>query len=60
MKEPNETSTVKALSKQVIELQKALEKAKLKIDGLQTMIQVSEEELKIKIRKKPGAKQSKE
>ena len=60
MKEPNETSTLKALSKQVIELQKALEKAKLKIDGLQTMIQVSEEELKIKIRKKPGAKQSKE
>lgn len=60
MKEPNENSLVKALSKQVMELQKALEKANLKIDGLQTMIQVSEEELKIKIRKKHGAKQSKE
>lgn len=60
MKESNENSQVKALSKQVIELQKALEKANLKIDGLQTMIQVSEEELKIKIRKKLGAKQSKE
>lgn len=60
MKEANENSKLKALSKQVIELQKALEKANLKIDGLQTMIQVSEEELKIKIRKKPGAKRSKE
>lgn len=60
MKEPNETSKVKALSKQVIDLQKALEKANLKIEGLQTMIQVSEEELKIKIRKKLGAKRSKE
>lgn len=60
MKEPKESSKVKALSKQVLELQKALEKANLKIDGLQTMIQISEEELKIKIRKKPGAKLSKE
>lgn len=60
MKEPNENSLVKALSKQVLELQKALEKANLKIDGLETLIQVSEEELKIKIRKKHGAKQSKE
>lgn len=60
MKEPNESSKIKLLSKQVIELQKALEKANLKIDGLRTMIQVGEEELKIKIRKKHGAKQSKE
>lgn len=60
MKEPNENSKIKRLSKQVLELQKALEKANLKIDGLETLIQVSEEELKIKIRKKHGAKQSKE
>ncbi|QRQ59653.1 transposase [Sphingobacterium multivorum] len=60
MKEPNESSKIKLLSKQVLELQKALEKANLKINGLETLIQVSEEELKIKIRKKPGAKQSKE
>lgn len=59
MKEPNESSKIKLLSKQVLELQKALEKANLKINGLETLIQVSEEELKIKIRKKPGAKQSK-
>lgn|SRR5690606_16244503 len=56
MTEPNESSKIKALSKQILELQRALEKANLKIDGLQTMIQVSEEELKIKIRKKSGAK----
>jgi transposase-like protein len=60
LKEPDENSKVRMLSKQVVELQKALEKANLKIDGLQTMIRVSEEELKIKIRKKPGAKRSKE
>ena len=60
MKEPNESSKIKLLSKQVLELQTALEKANLKINGLETLIQVSEEELKIKIRKKPGAKQSKE
>jgi len=60
MEEPNENSKERRLSRQVVELQKALEKANLKIDGLQTMIQVSEEELKIKIRKKPGAKRSKE
>jgi hypothetical protein len=46
MKEPNESSKIKLLSKQVLELQKALEKANLKINGLETLIQVSEEELK--------------
>ena len=60
MAKPIENNQVRFLSKQVSELQKALEKAQLKIDGLETMIRVSEEELKIKIRKKPGAKRSKE
>ncbi|REC59221.1 transposase [Chryseobacterium pennae] len=60
MKEPNESSKIKLLSKQVSEVQKALEKANLNINRLETLIQVSEEELKIKIRKRPGAKQSKE
>jgi len=60
MAEPNESAKVRLLSKQISELQKALGKAQLKIDGLETMIRVSEEELKIKIRKKPGAKRSKE
>jgi transposase-like protein len=60
MTESTNDAQVKRLSKQVLELQKALAKANLKIDGLETMIKVSEEDLKIKIRKKPGAKQSEE
>jgi len=47
-----ETSRIK-------QLEKALEEAKLKILGLQTMIDVAEKELKIDIRKKPGTKQLK-
>jgi transposase len=46
-------------SDRIKELEKALEEAKLKIVGLQTMIDVAEKELKIDIRKKPGTKQSK-
>ena len=49
-----------ALEKKIKELTKALELARLKIDGLETMIKVAEEDLHIKIRKKPGTKQSKE
>ena len=49
-----------AVDKKVKELTKALELARLKIDGLETMIKVAEEELHIKIRKKRGTKQSKE
>lgn len=45
---------------QIRQLEKALEYAKLKILGLETMIKVSEEDLQIKIRKKPGTKRSKE
>jgi transposase-like protein len=39
------------------ELEHALHQANLKILALETMIDVAEEQLKIKIRKKPGAKQ---
>ena len=39
-------------------LQKALADAQLKIAALNTLIDVAEEQLKINIRKKPGAKQS--
>lgn len=39
-------------------LQKALEDAQFKIIALNTLIDVAEEQLKINIRKKPGAKQS--
>jgi transposase-like protein len=55
----DETKT-RILAKQVLDLTKELEKAKLKISSLETMIEVSEQDLHIKIRKKPGAKQSKE
>src|SRR5690606_4219300 len=60
MAKSTESSTIRLLNRQVNELQKALEKSQLKVDSLETMIKVSEEELKIKIRKKPGAKRSKE
>ncbi len=40
-------------------LKKAMEEAELKIYALNTMIDIAEEELKIKIRKKSGAKQLK-
>jgi len=39
-------------------LQKALKEAELKITALNTLIDVAEEQLKIDIRKKPGAKRS--
>jgi hypothetical protein len=40
-------------------LRKALEEAELKIKALNTLIDVAEDQLKVPIRKKPGAKQSK-
>lgn len=46
-------------SERIRKLEKALEDANLKIIGLETMINVAEEELRIDIRKKPGTKQSK-
>lgn len=45
---------------QIRQLEKALAYARLKILGLETMIKVREEDLQIKIRKKPGTKRSKE
>jgi hypothetical protein len=45
---------------QIQQLSKSLEYAKLKVLSLETMIRVTEEDLHIKIRKKPGTKQSKE
>ncbi len=44
---------------QIRQLEKALEYARLKILGLETMIKVTEEDLQIKIKKKPGTKRSK-
>lgn len=48
----NESAEVRLLSEQISGLQKTMDKRQLKIDGLETMIRVSEEELKIKIRKR--------
>jgi len=47
-----------AFPTEVETLHKALEDAQLKIAALNTLIDVAEDQLKIKIRKKPGAKQS--
>jgi transposase-like protein len=60
MMDTSEEPKVRVLSKQVVDLTKKLEKAKLTIVGLQTIIEVSEQDLNIKILKKPGAKQSKD
>jgi len=56
----NENQQHLALAKKIKELTTALEKSELKVLTLQTMIQVAEDDLKIKIRKKSGTKQSKE
>jgi transposase-like protein len=50
----------KAFEQKIKELTNALELERLKNDGLKIMIKVAEEDLHIKIRKKPGTKQSKE
>lgn len=46
-----------ALEKQLKQTQKALQDEKVKSRAYQIMIEVAEEELKIPVRKKPGAKQ---
>lgn len=58
-KRRKENPKEKDLQKENEELRKALEFATLKVAGLETMIEVAEEELKVNIRKKSGAKQSK-
>lgn len=45
-------------SKKIRELERALATAKLKVAALETVIDVAEKQLKIKIRKKAGTKQS--
>ena len=52
-----ERQKLEALQKQVKELEKQLENAQMKKVALETMIDVAEEQLKIKIRKKSGPKQ---
>jgi hypothetical protein len=52
-----ERQKLESLQKQVKELEKQLENAQMKNVALETMIDVAEEQLKIKIRKKSGPKQ---
>lgn len=54
-----EQKELEALRKQNEELAKKLEYANLQVFGLQTMIDIAEEQLKIDIRKKSGSKPSK-
>ncbi|MEJ5995760.1 hypothetical protein WG904_15120 [Pedobacter sp. Du54] len=54
----DESKELKLLKKKIDELTKALSDAQLKNVALETMIEVAESELKIKIRKKRGTKQS--
>ena len=55
-----EKKEFEALKKQNEELLKKLDYANLKVFGLQTMIEVAEEQFNIEIQKKPGTKPSAE
>jgi len=52
-----DTAPVQPTPEEVADLQQQLADARLKIAALNTLIDVAEEQLKINIRKKPGAKQ---
>ena len=56
--EKNEVRSEAISSEDAVALKKALEEAELKIKALNTLIDVAEDQFKISIRKKPGAKQS--
>ena len=56
--EKNEARPEAISSEDTAALKKALEEAELKIKALNTLIDVAEEQFKIPIRKKPGARQS--
>ena len=53
-----ETVEPDSSSEKLKELESELAKAKLKIAGLEALIDIAEQELQIDIRKKPGTKQS--
>jgi transposase len=56
--EESPASTESPTQEQVHDLKQQLEQAKLKIAGLESLIDLAEQELKIAIRKKSGTKQS--
>jgi transposase len=52
-----ETDATRLLIRKVKELERALSTANLKVEALETSIEIAESHLKIKIRKKAGSKQ---
>ena len=52
-----ERTEVKALEKRIKELEEQLERAQMKNVGLETMIDIAENDYKLEIRKKSGSKQ---
>jgi hypothetical protein len=55
----NDNQKLKAVNDKLRAVTRALERSELKVHALETVIKVAEEDLKIKIRKKSGTKQSK-
>ena len=53
-----EQQSAEALQKKIAVLEKQLEWEKLRVEALDTMINIAEKDLNIQIRKKPGAQQS--
>ncbi len=58
-KQPEPTGDEQSLKQQIKELQRRLSLSELKVEALETMIDIAEEQLHVDIRKKSGAKQSK-
>ena len=52
-----ERTDIKALEKRIKELEKQLELSQMKNVGLNTMIDIAEQDYKLEIRKKSGPKQ---
>ena len=56
---PSVTSSNEVLEKRIKELEEKLQRSVLKVELLETMIDIAEDQLKIDIRKKSGSQQSK-
>jgi predicted RNase H-like nuclease (RuvC/YqgF family) len=52
-----EQTSAEALQQKIAALEKQLEWEKLRVEALDTMINIAEKDLNIQIRKKPGAQQ---
>ena len=58
-KQSKSTHEAQTLQQQIKHLKRQLALSELKVEALETMIDIAEEQLKVDIRKKPGAKPSK-